>query len=154
MMSSETNHGERIGKLETWADNFQREFVSFRSEQRSSFDELQRSVNKGRETNWSLVIAGAVAVGSLWAAAIRPLNEDLKRQESRAVELAVMVARANDMQFANRNEMAKLSTELAVLQREFTDVREKGSPITDRRLTLLEHHVAELQKPASRVNLR
>jgi hypothetical protein len=138
------SHGERIGKLETISGNFEREFMSFRSEVRSSLDEIQRSISKSRETNWSLIIAAAVAVGSLWAAAIRPLNKDIERQELRAAELAAMVSKSNELQFANKAEMVKLAAEVAVLTRDFGEVRENGSPITRTRLALLEHHVKEL----------
>ena len=144
-MADTNRHGERLRSLETWSENFQSEFSGFRSEVRSTLGDIQKSIGAGRETNWGLIISGCIAIGSLWAAAIKPLNDDLKRQEASAKALAEMVNKSNEMQFANKNEMARLSTEVAVLQREFVDVREHGSPITDKRLSLMEHHVAELQ---------
>jgi len=144
-VESNTSHGERLKSLETWSANFQSEFIGFRSEIRSTLGDIQKTVSQSRETNWSLIIAGCIAIGSLWAAAIKPLNDDLKRQEVSAKSLADMVSKANEMQFANKNEMSRLASEVGSLQRDFTEVRLNGSPVTDKRLTLLEHHISELK---------
>ena len=125
---------ERIGRLEVSVESLHGEFVDIRS----SLGQIRDVLSRSKETNWSVVFAGVAVAGSLYAAAIRPLSHDIERQERQAVELAKAVSLQNEMQFANKNEMSRRSSEFESLKNEFDYVKEHGSPITDKRLTILE----------------
>ena len=144
-MSSEQNHGERIGRLETSQEQFQKVVEDQFIEIRRTLNAIQNSLSRSKETNWFLVIAimgmAVTLIGALWASAIRPINQDIERSQRDAATLAAAVVTKGELIADHSATLVKLASQLEVLQSQFQDVYAKGSPITDKRLTLLEHQM-------------
>jgi methyl-accepting chemotaxis protein len=87
-----SNTGERIGKLETTVEGFHEQFRSMNA----TLEKIQDSLSSSKQTNWATVIAAIVLGLALWAAAIRPINNDVERQSLAAEKIAEAVLVQND----------------------------------------------------------
>jgi methyl-accepting chemotaxis protein len=87
-----SNTGERIGKLETTVEGFHEQFRSMNA----TLEKIQDSLSSSKQTNWATVIAAIVLGLALWAAAIRPINNDVERQALAAEKIAEAVLVQND----------------------------------------------------------
>ena len=123
--------GERISRLETSVEGLHDEFRDLRMTLKS----IQDSVTRSRETNWPLVFSGLMLIGSLYAAAIRPLEGKLAETDARFDSFAQAGSPALE------RRILVLETELRIRADELSYIREHGSPITDKRLALLEHEM-------------
>lgn len=88
------------------------------------FEKLQTAIAGLSKTNWNLVISAVLLTMAVWAAAIRPVVNDVTEMKT---------ARASD-----HDAIVILSTKLADTKAALDVVIERGSPITDRRLSILE----------------
>ena len=104
-MEDASNHGERIGKLETAVAGIDHKLDDMTIVMRA----VQNEFSKSRKTDWSVVWAGALVAGALWAAAIRPVQSDVERTSAAADNLAKAVVVQNDKQ-------SDLSVKTAILQ--------------------------------------
>lgn len=84
---STENFAERIGVLESSVKGLYGEFTDIRGTLRT----IQESISRSKETNWSVILAGIAIIGSLWLAAIRPITQDIERQNITAKEIATAV---------------------------------------------------------------
>lgn len=139
---SDRNHfSERIGRIETALGNVLEDF----KEIRSSLNLIQAAQQESGKTNWSVVIAGfslvVGLVGGLWAAAIRPLDSETRRLELNYLSVDQILRDRGIIISQQRSDFGRLEEKLGSLHTEFELVREKGSPITDKRLSLLEYKI-------------
>jgi archaellum component FlaC len=146
-MMSETirrdiDNNERIGRLETSVEGLQKQFDSFGK----SLANIEHSISRGKETNWSVIFAGIAIVGSLWLAAIRPITQDIERGNGAAKDIATAVLVKEEKITQQRIDFEKLSKDVSQLRELLTDTRLAGSPITDKRLTLIEFRLNEMGK--------
>ena len=132
---NERNPEERIGRLETAVDGLHAEFTDIRFTLRT----IQDSVSRSRETNWGVVLAGLAVAGSLYAAAIRPLEQEVIRQRGEATDIAHAVVRQDERASAVVAKLDGVVADSVWLKAQLADVRDHGSPIMDKRLTLLEY---------------
>src|ERR1017187_2173934 len=124
-------------------------------------------IGKSRETNWLTVMTGIGLTIAIWAAAIHPLEKETERQRSDAAEIAKAVLKQNELfselrhdvtkhdalQIAMKADIARMGsngTAGTSLRRgeigakvmdalaEVNNIRSFGSPVTDRRLAILE----------------
>lgn len=130
---------ERISRLETAMDGIHVELGDIKGALRAITD----LVSRGRETNWSVVFGGIAIVIALYGSAIRPLEMEAKRQQDYQAKLAEAVIVANDKRSLLENEMVRIKGDLAAAQSSIKSIAEFGSPITDRRLTLLEFQLGQ-----------
>jgi hypothetical protein len=87
-----SNTNERIGRLETEVEGFHDQFHSINL----TLEKIQDSLSNSKQTNWATVIAAIVLGLALWAAAIRPINNDVERQSLAAEKIAEAVLIQND----------------------------------------------------------
>jgi outer membrane murein-binding lipoprotein Lpp len=93
-IDKDNNHAERIGKLETAVTGINNQLDDITSLLRTMGNEISKS----RRTDWSVVFAGALVVGGLWAAAIHPISSDVERTSMAADRLAQAVVVQNERQ--------------------------------------------------------
>ena len=146
-MMSETirrdiGNNERIGRLETSVEGLQKQFDSFGK----SLANIEHSILRGKETNWSVIFSGIAIVGSLWLAAIRPITQDIERGNGAAKDIATAVLVKEEKITQQRIDFEKLSKDVSQLRELLTDTRLADSPITDKRLTLIEFRLNEMGK--------
>lgn len=146
-MMSETirrdiDNNERIGRLETSVEGLQKQFDSFGK----SLANIEHSISRGKETNWSVIFSGIAIVGSLWLAAIRPITQDIERGNGAAKDIATAVLVKEEKITQQRIDFEKLSKDVSQLRELLTDTRLADSPITDKRLTLIEFRLNEMGK--------
>lgn len=151
------NHAERIGRLETSVEGLHQEF----SEVKLSLKAIQDAVGKSKETDWGVVFSGIGLIVVLYAAAIRPMQNDLDRVSATiALHESKELVNAKDL----RDDLALKDTLLATQRADFVrqeelvrslkekldHVEERGSPIADKRLTLLELQLGQLLEQAKK----
>ena len=133
--------GERLGRVESSVDGLHSEVRDIRASVlriednfARSLGALQATVLKSEETNWSVVIAGVALVVGVYAAAIRPLQNDINRQEQTAGRIADAVLLQNqkvvDLQVAE----ARQNNDIASAIKDINHFAEHGSPDADKRL--------------------
>ena len=146
-MMSETirrdiDNNERIGRLETSVEGLQKQFDSFGK----SLANIEHSISRSKETNWTVIFSGIAIVGSLWLAAIRPITQDIERGNGAAKDIATAVLVKEEKITQQRIDFEKLSKDVSQLRELLTDTRLADSPITDKRLTLIEFRLNEMGK--------
>lgn len=119
---------ERLGRLETSVESLA-----------SSVKALADSYASSRQTNWGVVASFAVVVLALYAAAISPIHADVERAAAGAERLASAVLLQNDNIQKLQIEQALQHGDAERLRADFNAVRDQGSPITDKRLAILEY---------------
>jgi hypothetical protein len=132
-MTTERSSDERIARLETSVEAIHSEFL----EVRSSLAAIQNTLAKSRETNWSVIFAGVAIIGATYAAAIRPIDRYIERQQSVSVELAKAVSAKDIIIGELRNKMTQGTSEIGSIRKELDLIRKEGSPITDKRMNLI-----------------
>lgn len=104
--------------FEQRVDALERENGRLRTEVEAQREKLAGS----RETNWSMVLTACGLALAMYAAAVRPLELDVHRQETQAADLARAVLVQNDKVGALRDDFVRietvLATERAVVARE------------------------------------
>lgn len=138
----DSSNDERIGRLETSVESLHAEFNDIRVTLRT----IQESISRSKETNWSVIFAGIAIIGSLWLAAIRPITQDIERQNAIAKDIATAVLVKEEKITTQRIDFEKLAKDLDSVRVQLNDTRTSGSPITDKRLSLLEFRLNEMEK--------
>jgi hypothetical protein len=142
MHELEPKYVERISHLETSVEGIKGSL----NEIRNSLIGLQETLGKSKETNWTVIFAGAAVIGSLYAAAIRPLTIDIERQSHAAETLAVAVV-ASDTKISDaRGEILKLDALVDQNRRTLEEIKKDGTPEADKRLLLVEYRLDKLEK--------
>ena len=148
------NTTERIGRLETLVESIHEEQADIRNTLKS----IQNTLARSRETNWSVILSGIMVVGAIYAAAIHPLAQDISRSDRNLESLAqtttkkaetlaeAVLVKGVELQKL-QTEVAKLAIEQAIDVANLKEVHDNGSPIKDRRLTLIEYQLAHQGKP-------
>ena len=131
------NGNERLGRLETSVENLHNEFTDIRGTLR----EIQSALGRSRETNWSVIFAGIAVAGSLYAAAIRPLAQDIERQTAEKAVIAQAVLTQTERVSRAENSMARLDAVVSTLQEANKELKDHGLAGADRRLSLLEYRL-------------
>lgn len=138
---------ERVGSLETSVRSLHEDFSDLKRSVASGFSDIQATISRSRETNWPVILSGLMLVGALYASAVRPIQNDVIRQEKNAETLALAVVLKEEKISLLRSDLVKFSSEIQVLQTELKSVRDFGSPVIDKRLTVLEFRLDELKPP-------
>jgi preprotein translocase subunit SecF len=100
--------------------------------------EIKRLLSANSRTNWGVIMSGLLLVGSLWAAAIRPLQNDLERNERSAATVAQAVIIQDSKIGMQAVDLAKIQLNLDRQVEKFEEVRLNGSPATRERLLRIE----------------
>lgn len=131
------DNGERIGRLETSVESLHGEF----SDLKETLGEIQKSINRAQRTDWQTIFAGLIVVGALYASAIRPIETNVQRTDNAATKLAEAVITANEK--VSRIDVGQQinQAELDRAIHDIKEIRDNGSPITDKRLTILESKI-------------
>ena len=129
---SETNHKSdhldaRVSSLETSVAAIHADVT-----------EIKRLLSQNSRTNWGVIMSGLLLVGSLWAAAIRPLQNDLERNERSASTVAQAVILQDSKIGIQAVELAKIQLNLDRQVEKFEEVRVNGSAATRERLIRVE----------------
>ena len=138
----DANGNERLGRLETSVENLHNEFTDIRGTLR----EIQSALGRSRETNWSVIFAGIAVAGSLYAAAIRPLAQDIERQANEKAVIAQAVVAQTERFGKAENSITSIEARLAQMSEFEREMKVTGSPGADKRLSLLEYQLAESKK--------
>jgi hypothetical protein len=143
------NNVERLGNLETAFALSQKAVSDELHEIRITLRAIEGRQSKSGETNWFLVIAimgmAVTLVGALWASAIRPINQDIERAQRDASTLATAVVTKGELIARQESDLVRLKSQVDVLSGQFRDVYDHGSPITDKRLALIEYRLANIK---------
>jgi len=140
-MSNERSADERIARLETSVESIHAEF----GEVRSALSGIQATLAKNRETNWSVIFSGIAIVGAIYAAAIRPIERDLMRQDQAADTISKAVVTRDAVINEIKQTQVIYTNRLGILEDTLRQIRAEGSPITDKRLTILELKTKDLK---------
>jgi hypothetical protein len=135
------SNDERIGRLETSVEGLHSEFSDIRITLRT----IEAAISRSKETNWSVILAGIAIVGSLWLAAIRPITQDIERQNATAKDIATAVLVKEEKITAQRIDFERLSKDVESLQSLVTGVHKGGSADVAGRLSLLEFQLKEME---------
>ena len=141
MSEQNLNVGERIGRLETTVEGFHDQFRQISI----TLGKIQDALAVGKQTNWSLVIAGLFLVLAIWAAAIHPINQDVERQAVAASDLAKAVLIQNSTISEINGTLKENSTRQINDEKEIDLIRTQGSPVVASRLSILEYRMDEIQ---------
>ena len=136
------DNNERIGRLETSVESFHEEI----GEVRGTLKDIVRMLNRSKETNWGVILAGVAIAGSIYAAAIRPLEKEIERQERGALEIARAVVVAGEKTSQADNQIVRLNADLTVAKERLERIYNFGSPVADKRMTLLEWRLEHAEK--------
>ena len=139
-MRKDLNTVDRLGRLETTVEGFHDQFRSINA----TLDKIQDALNRGSQTNWSLVIAALFLVLAIWAAAIRPINQDVERQAAAASELARAVLIQNNTISDIQGSLKENNTRQISDEKEIDLIRTQGSPVTASRISILEYRMDEI----------
>lgn len=104
MPGPDSNIDSRVSSLETSVDSLHEDLVDVKRAMGVGFDRIQTALTSSSRTNWSVIFAGLALVGTVWAAAIRPLTADIGRIE-KTEEMAAILTVKN----ADRNTEEKIS---------------------------------------------
>lgn len=127
----------RVSRLETVVGTIHEDLSDLKKEIKN----LSDSLSKGSQTNWTLVFAGIALMGGLYAAAIRPLTSEIERQDRDSNKLAEAVLLQNNKVGDLQLEMIKGTVEREALMEKVQTISDYGSPIADKRLTILEYRL-------------
>ena len=133
---------ERIGVLESSVKGLYGEFNDIRNTLRT----IQESINRSKETNWGVILAGVAIVGSLWLAAIRPITQDIERQNATAKDIATAVLVKEEKITAQRIDFERLSKDVESLQGMVVGTKKGGSYDMSGRLSLIEFQLQEMER--------
>lgn len=128
MTTDGKDFGERITALE----------VSVAA-MRDDVSMIKASVSGSARTNWGVVFSGVALMGGLYAAAIRPVENDVTRLAVTANTQALAVLEQNKIITAHEIAIATLAEQMHDLKADVKMIAEQGSPATNVRLAILEY---------------
>lgn len=128
------SHDERLGRLETSVEGLSASIHDLQA----AIEGLRTRVTQGRETNWGLVVTVLALTISLYMATIRPLDANVDRLDRRQTEISEALVTHDRSGDALRQTVIRDQILLEGLRIDLDRIRDFGSPITDRRLSLLE----------------
>jgi hypothetical protein len=134
MINIAENNSQRLTRLETTMESVSSEL----SDIRIGLKGIQESLGRSRETNWSVIFSGLAIIGALYAASIRPLENDINRQDRKAMELAEAVKLKDVLIQALRTDTSGLDLRVEALQEACKEMKEHGTPTVDKRLAIIE----------------
>ena len=135
------NIPERTSALESWKSGVDKSIGSIFDK----LDHIESLLSANNKTNWGVIFAGMVLALGLWAAAIRPMNNDIDRQEKNAEVLAEAVKVQNVIQADFKAGQVAQDKDLASLKIAVDDIKEHGSPLTSQRISLLEYRMSQAE---------
>jgi flagellar biosynthesis/type III secretory pathway M-ring protein FliF/YscJ len=151
--NAERDDGERISALESAYGSFQKSFEDLRRSIDSVVIDLKKYISdvdarvtgvdarlqERSSVNW-MTVAAYIALGlSLYAFAIRPIEAEQYRQ-------GAMLEQLLKDESGGKIEDAKNEAKIGEMERRINSIVTEGSPITDRRLSLLEWRIGRLDK--------
>jgi predicted nucleic acid-binding Zn-ribbon protein len=123
-------YAERLGRLETSVETLHESIDGLQR----AIASLEAKIGLSGQTNWGVVVSLGMVLVSLWAATINPLKQELDRREPIFVE--------HDSRLKVIETLISRNTlRIDLLDQQLTDIRDHGSPITDKRLTLIESYM-------------
>lgn len=146
MPDSERGLSERVSSLETLVSSLHSDVTEFKG----LLNKISDSVSNKSQTNWGLVFAGLAVLGSLWAAAIHPLTADIDRIRTDAADLARAVIVQNDKIAITDTRTVKLDSQLVSVVSAAQHIEDYGSPVHERRVSLLESNVKTMEHDIER----
>jgi hypothetical protein len=100
---------------------------------------------EAKSNKW-IAIFTVIGVGiALWGAAIRPLEQESARTAAIADKQAEAVLLQNDKIYELQKDVVRIQTALLDSQKTVDDVKTNGYPPMDKRLTIIEYELQELQ---------
>ena len=118
------NEAEWKGKVESQIDTLTTGFVTLNAKVDKIFD----VVNRSQKTDWNTIFAGCLVIGALYAATIRPVENDVDRSNKTAEKLAEAVLVQND-------KITSLEVNQKVNTFELSNERDLLKDITDHNTT-------------------
>jgi hypothetical protein len=134
-------HGERIANLESNQKSMQAWMTSIDSK----LENLAKDLSVGRRTDWSVIVAGLMLIGAVWAAAINPIVHDLDRSDKNAEKMAVAVLEQNKVAATHERVLSGLVDFRHSTEGEMDRLKTIGSEGADKRLTLLEFRMEKIR---------
>lgn len=148
-----TTHGdinERVGKLETSVGNLHSEVADLKTSMSQGFREISATLSQNSKTNWGVVFAGLAIGGSLYAAAIRPLQSDISRVADDVHSVGNAEKETQAVIGSLKIRLAEIDTELDMAKADVKRINDYGSPVTITRLSLLEMRDKERERERGR----
>lgn len=133
---SEVELGERVSSLETAVSTLHADIADVKGTMSAGFRELNKTLSDANKTNWSVILSGVMVALALYAAAIRPLSQDVGRLEEIVTRQGQLLTEVRVAQATSTGKIESLGIDLKT-------VIDRGSPITDRRLSVLEQRDRE-----------
>jgi len=129
---------ERVSSLETSVKGLFAQLEDVKRTMADGFADIQSTLRASGRTNWSVIFAGVGLVVAVYAAAVRPIMADVSRIELDSKTLALAVVEQNKRLQAIEVQVMVNTAALKVITADLERIRNEGSPITDRRLSILE----------------
>lgn len=129
---------ERVSSLEAIVSGLHSELSDIKAAMTDGFTEMRQAQHAASKTNWGVIFTGIGLLVVIWAAAIRPIVSDVDRVEKN-LSSATSVLMTHNAILSDRGAiLARQGEQLEALRRDLERITTFGSPITDRRLSVLE----------------
>ena len=150
--SQEHNIDGRVSVLETSVEQLHGQVAAMSRQMNEGFDKLYSSISAAGRTNWGLILSAAALLftlgGVMYSGAIRPLEKDIERQTRVAETLASAVLVKEEKIGTMRERLGELAkdtqNQLDGLRERQAELRTNGSPVLERRISLLESDLKAL----------
>ena len=100
---------------------------------------------EAKSNKWIAIFTVVGVIIALWGAAIRPLEQESARTAAIADKQAEAVLLQNDKIYELQKDVVRIQTALIDNQKAVDDVKQNGYPPMDKRLTIIEYKLLELQ---------
>jgi hypothetical protein len=108
------------------------------SDVKKALADIQEVMRTGGRTNWTVIFAGIALLLAVWAAAIRPLAQDIDRIDEGTKSTLLITKDLTSQVNTQQVQIQINSSSFINIQKQLDDIHAHGSPITDRRLALIE----------------
>jgi hypothetical protein len=148
--SVDPKFNERVSALETGVLNLRADMLKVEAAVKEGFREIATAVGANSRTNWSTILAALLVLLALYGATVRPITADVARQEASAAVQATAVLEQNKQIVGLQVQLAAYVRDLQRLEKDVGDLEKNGSPVMDKRLSLIEARVERPVLPRGR----
>lgn len=141
--------GQRIGRTDEHLEHTDRAVAQLHAELReirTMLADLSDRITEGAKPNYALLLGGVGVLLSLYAAAIRPVTQQVDRLELDRQAAASALLHQAAVTTATEANVIRSTAKIEAIERTLEDVAVSGSPSLRARMAVLEH-VLKIEAP-------